>query len=208
MLCNPSPKKQVLSSCTKLDRVLNPSRSTKLWASFFFFSFLTSTGGLSWVQDSDYRRCKANRGPAFRVERFSAARRQWKADGFAGKKQQKTTKKRLMFDYNYAIWPWINPHPPQHNAITTSLLDFVPDKNGVWAGNKGGFKKKKGGKIQDWRTDDPTAVLFRGKSQKKTHNVRLIKTHRTLFFIYFFGFYQLGWDPQSSPTKLGRLDLY
>lgn len=76
--------------------------------------------------------------------------------------------------------------PPQHNAITTSLLDFVPDKNGVWPGNKGGFKKKKGGKIQDWRTDDPTAVLFRGKSQKKTHNVRLIKTHRTLFFIFFW----------------------
>lgn len=91
MLCNPSPKKQVLSSCTKLDRVLNPSRSTKLWASFF--SFLTSTGGLSWVQDSDYRRCKANRGPAFRVERFSATRRQWKADGFAGKKNNNKKQK-------------------------------------------------------------------------------------------------------------------
>lgn len=97
MLCNPSPKKQVLSSCTKLDRVLNPSRSTKLWASFFF-SFLTSTGGLSWVQDSDYRRCKANRGPAFRVERFSAARRQWKTGSFAGKNNNNNNKKQKTKD--------------------------------------------------------------------------------------------------------------
>lgn len=93
--------------------------------------------------------------------------------------------------------------PPQHNAITTSLLDFVPDKNGVWAGNKGGFKKKKGGKIQDWRTDDPTAVLFRGKSQKKTHNVRLIKTHRTLFFYLFFWFLPIRMRPPviSNQTR-------
>lgn len=98
--------------------------------------------------------------------------------------------------------------PPQHNAITTSLLDFVPDKNGVWAGNKGGFKKKKEGKFRIGVQMTPQLFFFGANPRKRLTTLGSLKRIELFFFIYFFGFYQLGWDPQSSPTKLGRLDLY